>query len=191
MCRRMPWKTKSVYRPSSADKQAEIRKYRDIYHAGGSLPGEASSGRAVYNRICAQCHTLFDSGGKVGPDLTGSNRRDLDYVLENIVDPNAVVPNEYRAVNIDTSDDRTLTGIIKHQDDNSVTLATANETITLPRKEIKSLQQSELSMMPEGLLQPLSDQEVRDLIYYLSRPGQVPLAAGSATEPARAAAGSP
>jgi len=72
-----------------------------------------------------------------------------------------------------------------------VTLATANETITLPRKEIKSLQQSELSMMPEGLLQPLSDQEVRDLIYYLSRPGQVPLAAGSSTEPTRAATGSP
>src|SRR5207253_4192856 len=159
-----------VYRSSNPDKQADIRRYKNIYHAGGSLPGEASSGRAVYNRICSQCHTLFDSGGKVGPDLTGSNRRDLDYLLENIIDPNAVVPNEYRAVNVETTDDRSLTGIIKQQDEKSVTLGTANETITLGRKEIKSLQQSELSMMPEGLLQPLTDQEVRDLIYYLSRP---------------------
>ena len=176
-----------VYRASNADKQAEIRKYKSIYQAGGSLPGDASSGRAVYNRICAQCHTLFDSGGKVGPELTGSNRRDLDYILENILDPNAVIPNEYRAVNIETTDDRTLTGIIKQQDDKSVTLATANETLTIGRKEIKALQQSELSMMPEGLLQPLNDQEVRDLIYYLGRPGQVPLP----PEPTRASVGAP
>jgi len=67
--------------------------------------------------------------------------------------------------------------LIKQQDDKSITLATANETITLPRVEIKSMQQSDLSMMPEGLLQPLNDQEVRDLLYYLSRPGQVPLPA--------------
>jgi putative heme-binding domain-containing protein len=168
-----------VMRDPTEDKQAEIRKYRNIYHAGGSLPGDAPSGRAVFNRICAQCHTLFDSGGKVGPELTGSNRADLDYLLQNILDPNAVIPNEYRAVNVETADGRSLTGIIKQQDDRSVTLATANETLTLPRTEIKSLQQTELSMMPEGLLQPLTDQEVRDLLYYLSRPGQVPLPASA------------
>jgi putative membrane-bound dehydrogenase-like protein len=168
-----------VMRDTTEDKQAEIRKYRNIYHAGGSLPGDAPSGRAVFNRICAQCHTLFDSGGKVGPELTGSNRADLDYLLQNILDPNAVIPNEYRAVNVETADGRSLTGIIKQQDDRSVTLATANETLTLPRTEIKSLQQTELSMMPEGLLQPLTDQEVRDLLYYLSRPGQVPLPASA------------
>ncbi len=178
-------------REVAEDKQAEIQKYRNIYRAGGSLPGEASPGRAVFNRICAQCHTLFDAGGKVGPDLTGSNRSDLDYVLQNILDPNAVIPNEYRAVNVETTDGRSLSGIIRQQDDRSVTLATANETLTLPRAEIKSLQQTELSMMPEGLLQPLTDQEVRDLLYYLSRPGQVPLpaTAEASAGPARPAPG--
>jgi putative membrane-bound dehydrogenase-like protein len=170
-----------LYREPTADKKSEIQKYRRIYQAGGSLPGNASPGRAIYNRICAQCHTLFDSGGKVGPDLTGSNRADLDYILQNIIDPNAVVPNEYRAVNIETRDARNLTGIIRQQDDKSVTLVTANETVTLPRAEIKTMQQGDLSMMPEGLLQPLSDEEVRDLLYYLSRPGQVPLPASSET----------
>ena len=102
-----------------------------------------------------------------------------------------MIPNEYRAVNVETADDRSLTGIIKQQDDRSVTLATANETLTLPRTEIKSLHQTELSMMPEGLLQPLSDQEVRDLLYYLSRPGQVPLPATAEgpSDPARPADG--
>ena len=72
-------------------------------------------------------------------------------------------------------DGRSITGLVKQQDDKSVILITQNETLTLPRNEIQSLQQSELSMMPEGLLAPLTDQEARDLLYYLSRPGQVPL----------------
>ena len=56
----------------------------------------------------------------------------------------------------------------------AVTVLTANETLVIPRNEIKSLQGSDISMMPEGLLANLGDQEVRDLIYYLSRPAQVP-----------------
>ena len=166
-------------RESSADKQQEIERYKRIYRAGGSQPGDGSRGRVVFERVCAQCHTLFDAGGKVGPDLTGSNRGDLDYILQNMVDPNAIIPNDYRASTIETKDGRSITGIVKQQDDKSVTLATQNETLVLSRNEITSLQQSDLSMMPEGLLVPLTDQEVRDLIYYLGRPGQVPLPAGS------------
>ncbi|MBA4148145.1 MAG: c-type cytochrome [Verrucomicrobia bacterium] len=162
-------------REASADKQKEIAKFRQIFRAGGSQPGDASRGRAVYDRACAQCHILFDVGGTVGPDLTGSSRGDLEYILENMVDPNAVIPNDYRTSTIDTKDDRVITGIVKKQDDKSVTIVTANETLVIPRDEIASIHQSELSMMPEGLLDPLNDQEVRDLIYYLRQPGQVPL----------------
>src|SRR5437588_1122694 len=81
-------------REVSADKKAEMEKYRRIYSAGGSQPGNASPGRVVFNKVCAQCHTLFDSGGKVGPDITGANRSDLNYLLENILDPHAGIPNE-------------------------------------------------------------------------------------------------
>ena len=164
---------------SSADKLKQVEKYGKIYRAGGSQPGDARQGRAVFTRICQQCHTLFDTGGKVGPDLTGSNRGDLDYILQNMVDPNAVIPNDYRASTLETKDDRVITGIVQAQDDNSVTIITANETVTVPRNEIRSLKQNELSMMPEGLLDALNEQEVRDLIYYLSRPGQVPLPASA------------
>jgi len=168
-------KVYGVIRESSADKQKEIERYKRIYRAGGSQPGDAPRGRAVFARVCQQCHTLFEVGGKVGPDLTGSNRADLDYILQNIIDPNAVIPNDYRASTAEMKDGRSITGLVKQQDDKSVTLITQNETLTLPRNEIQSLQQSELSMMPEGLLAPLADQEARDLLYYLSRPGQVPL----------------
>lgn len=177
-----------VVRDSSSDMKAAIAKYKHIYQAGGSQPGDASRGRAVFARTCQQCHTLFDTGGHVGPDLTGSARADLDYILLNVIDPNAVIPNDYRASNIETKDGRSITGIVTKQDEKSITVVTPNEVLVIPRSEIESLQQSALSMMPEGLLQSLTDQEVRDLIYYLGRPGQVPMpSVGAAAEPAKAA----
>jgi putative membrane-bound dehydrogenase-like protein len=164
-------------RESSADKKAEIAKVRDIFHGGGSQPGDAWRGRTVFTKICAQCHSLFGTGGKVGPDLTGSNRGDLEYILENMVDPNAVIPNDYLSWNIETKDDRSLTAILKEQTEHAVTVVTANETLTIPRNEIASLKQGTLSMMPEGLLTPLADQEIRDLIIYLRQAVQVPMVA--------------
>ena len=170
-------KVYGTFRESSADKQQAIAKFKQVYFAGGSTPGDASRGRVVYDRICAQCHTLFGVGGKVGPDLTGSARADLDYILQNMVDPNAVIPNEYRTSTIEMKDDRLITGVVKSQDNNALTVATANDTLVLPRKDIASVTQGELSMMPEGLLDTLQDQEVRDLIYYLRQPAQASLPA--------------
>jgi putative heme-binding domain-containing protein len=167
------------FREASADKKQEIEKYRQIYRAGGSQPGDAIHGRAVYARTCQQCHVLFDVGGTVGPDITGSARADLNYILETVVDPNAVIPNDYRGTIVTTKDDRVITGVVKKDDQSGVTLATANETLTIPRGDIESVQVSQISMMPDGLLAQLTDQEVRDLIYYLRQEGQVPLLATS------------
>jgi putative heme-binding domain-containing protein len=164
-----------VARESAEDKLKEIAKYKAMLQSPGIRPAEAFRGRSVFARTCQQCHTLFDVGGKVGPDLTGSNRNDLDYILQNMLDPNAVIPNDYRSSTLETKDDRVITGIVTKQDNTSVTIITANETLTIPRNEIQSLRQSEISMMPEGLLAPLSDDEVRDLIAYLRSSAQVPL----------------
>jgi putative membrane-bound dehydrogenase-like protein len=175
-------KVYGAVRETSADKKAEIEKYRRIYAAGYSQPGDGGRGRVLYNKVCAQCHVLFDAGGKVGPDITGANRSDLNYLLETILDPNAVIPNEYRTSEIETKDGRSLNGIVKVMGDKTVLFQTANELLTIPREDIASQRQTELSMMPEGLLTPLNDQEVRDLIYYVTRPGQVPLPAGNASK---------
>ncbi len=162
-------------RDTEADKLAEIAKYKRMIEI--EPPGDPFRGRAVFARVCQQCHTLFGEGGKVGPDITGSNRGDLDYILQNAIDPNAVIPNDYRTSNLETKDDRVITGIVTKQDENAVTIVTANETVLVPRSDIKSLQQGEISMMPEGLLQALSNGEVRDLVAYLKTPAQVPMAA--------------
>lgn len=168
-------------REVAADKAAEIERYKRLYWAGGSQPGDAIRGRAVYARICQQCHRLYDVGGVIGPDLTGSNRGDLDYLLQNILDPNAVIPNEYQASTVELKDGRVLTGIVKQRTAAALTLATADETLLLPLAEVDSVEQSPLSMMPEGLLEPLTEQDFRDLIYYLTRPGQAPMLATADT----------
>ena len=168
-----------VMKETSPDMKAEVERVKRLYGAGGSQPGDGPRGRVVFNHICAQCHHLFDSGGHVGPDITGANRADLDYLLQNILYPNAVIPNEYLASTVETKDERVLTGMIKSQDASGITLQTANDLVTLPRTEIRKIEATAISMMPEGLIANLTEQQTRDLLYYLSRPGQVPLPAGS------------
>ncbi len=164
-----------VMRETSTDMLREIERLKKQYRAGGSQPGDAPRGRVVFNRTCAPCHRLFDTGGDVGPDITGANRADLDYLLETIAFPNAVIPNEYRVSTVELKDGRIVTGIIKSQEATSLVIQTANERISLQRADVKRIELSENSMMPEGSLASISEQEMRDLIYYLGRPGQVPL----------------
>jgi putative heme-binding domain-containing protein len=162
-----------VSRDTEADKLKEIAAFKNLVQTKGY--GDPRGGRGVFSRTCQQCHTLFDTGGKVGPDITGSNRADLDYILQNVIDPNAIIPNDYRTSTLETKDDRVITGIVTRQDDNAVTIVIPNDTLVIARPDIKSLTQGEISMMPEGLLQALSQNEVRDLLAYLKSPQQVPM----------------
>jgi putative membrane-bound dehydrogenase-like protein len=134
-------------------------------------------GRSVFAKACQQCHVLFGTGGTVGPELTGSNRGDLDYLLTNVYDPSALIGKDYLAHVVATKDGRVLTGIIRSEDKDAITLVTANETLTIPKPEVEDRKPSESSMMPEGLLATLSDHEVRSLVAYLASPSQVPMLA--------------
>jgi len=163
-------------RATPAEKLAQIAKYKKFVQAPGRRD-DPMHGRAIYARTCQQCHTLFGEGGKIGPDITGSNRADLDYILHNILDPNAEIPLDYKTSTVEMKDDRVITGIIKQQTEQVITIASANETLSLPRKDVASIRASELSMMPEGLVEQLSENDMRDLIAYLKSPAQVPMLA--------------
>ena len=134
---------------------------------------DLAEGRKLYSQTCAACHTMYGEGGKVGPDLTGSGRSDLHYVLENIVDPSAVVGAGYRMAVVTVKDGRVLNGIVTRQDVRAVTLREQTQETTIPRDEIETLRWSAVSMMPDGLLQTLSDDQVRNLVAYLMHPTQV------------------
>jgi putative heme-binding domain-containing protein len=162
-------------RDTPADRAGLIARYRYTLRVSPSFVPDPRLGRAVFARVCQQCHTLFGTGGTVGPDLTGSNRADLDYILSNVLDPSALIGNDYQAQVIATTDGRVLTGIIRAEDSNAVTLATANEVIVVPAREIEARRTSAQSMMPDGLWDGLSEREIRALLAYLASPAQVDL----------------
>src|SRR5207244_8574753 len=118
-----------------ADKARLMAQYRKMLTAAGPKP-DLSLGRAVYAKTCQQCHVLFGTGGKVGPDITGSNRANLDYLLENVLDPSAVIPKEYAATVIELKSGRIITGIVRQETEQALTVVTANETLTIARKDI-------------------------------------------------------
>ena len=154
-----------------------IAEYRETFARPAAEAPDVALGRALYAKTCQQCHTLFGTGSKVGPELTGSNRANLDYILSNLLDPSALIGKEYQATVIQTEDGRTLTGIVRSEDDDAVTLATANETVIVPKGEIDVRELSAKSMMPDDQLKPFTEHEVRSLVAYLASPAQTPLLA--------------
>src|SRR5205085_3987686 len=97
----------------------------------------AEIGRAVFAKTCQQCHTLFGTGGKVGPDITGSQRANLDYLLSNIIDPSAVMAKEYQPTVVRCADGRVVTGILKEETAAAISLATQNEVVVISKADIE------------------------------------------------------
>jgi len=162
-------------RESSADRVKLIADTKAMLATPAKFTPDLAQGRAIFNKTCAQCHTLFGEGGKLAPDLTGSNRANLDYLLENILDPSAVIPKEYAPTVIEMKDGRILMGMIRSDTPIALTVVTVNEVLTLPRKEVDTLTPTKVSLMPEDLIKQLSEPEVRALIGYLQSPVQVPI----------------
>jgi putative heme-binding domain-containing protein len=154
-----------------------MAQYRKMLTTATPAKPDLALGRAIYVKSCAQCHTLFGVGGKVGPELTGSNRANLDYLLENILDPSAVIPKEYAMTLLALKDGRVITGIIRSETKAAYIVVTANDALTVPRDDVEMLTPSNISMMPDDLLKPLSETEICGLIAYLQSPVQTPLLA--------------
>ena len=111
----------------------------------------------------------------IGPDLTGSNRADLEYLLANLLDPSAVVGRDYQTTIVVTDDGRSIAGIVVKETPTSVTLQTPTEQVTVPLDDIESRVLSPQSLMPENQLSQLAPTAARDLVAYLRHPLQVPL----------------
>ncbi len=119
----------------------------------------------------------------IGPELTGSNRRNQTYLLENIYDPSAVVGAGYVLQQILLADGRVVTGIISTQTPDRITLETTTGLIVLERKEVENIETSTGSMMPDGLLDQLCEDEIRNLFAFLATRQQVPMTAQPAAVP--------
>ncbi|MEQ1829585.1 MAG: family 16 glycoside hydrolase, partial [Pirellula sp.] len=174
-------KTWGTVRETPAEKAKMIEEYKALAQSKQNPKPDLSLGRAVYAKTCQQCHVLFSTGGKIGPELTGSNRTNLDYLLSNLLDPSGVMAKEYQPT-IVVAEGRTISGLIKAEDAKSITLQTANSVEIIPKNEIEERKLSEKSMMPDDQLRQFNRHEIRSLLAYLASDRQVPISAAKENE---------
>lgn len=161
-------------RAVASDRTALLAKYQQLCHPTAIAAADAARGRAVFENTCAACHTLYGEGGAVGPDLTGSNRANLDYILLNSVDPSYDVPDAYRTVIVLTVDGRVVNGVLAEEDATRIVLKTAEQPrVVIAKEDIEQRKVSPKSMMPDGQLDQMENQQIIDLIKYLRTTEQV------------------
>lgn len=131
-------------------------------------PGDPFAGKAVFAKLCAQCHKLYDQGAEVGPDITLNGRNDFEQLLSNVFDPNLVIGPGYQATTVATEDGRVLSGLVVEESDERLVLRIqGGETTEIPKSQLEERVTSNVSLMPEEVESQLSPQELADLFSYL------------------------
>jgi putative membrane-bound dehydrogenase-like protein len=150
---------------TTAAMQQRIERLSNVLRTGSGSP---YPGKKLFRVTCAKCHQLFGDGGQVGPDLTTYKRDDIANLLLNVVNPSAEIREGYETLLATTKDGRVVTGFLVDKDNQVVVLRGADaQTVTLRQDEIEELVPQRKSLMPEGLLDAMTDQQVRDLFAYL------------------------
>ena len=157
-------------RLSQDERRAAIDRWRATLTPEFLARADLVAGRGVWRQRCAVCHMLFGEGGGLGPDLTGSGRAEADYLIINVIHPNASVPDAWRLTQVVMGDGRVLSGAVAASDERTLTLRTLSGEIVIDREELEEIVVQKQSAMPEGLWNDLGDEEVRDLVAYLASP---------------------
>ena len=150
---------------SSAEMQSILGRVQEILAAGR---GDPYAGKTLYRESCGKCHLLYGEGGRIGPDLTSYQRKDQPRVLLNVINPSAEIREGFEAYNVVTVDGRVLSGFLFDQDNEIVVLRGVDgQNVSISREDIDVMERSPKSLMPEGLLGKLTDQQIRDLFAFL------------------------
>jgi putative heme-binding domain-containing protein len=130
--------------------------------------GDPYQGKVFFTAQCAKCHLMFNEGGRIGPDLTQYPRDDVERMLLHVVNPNAEIREGFETYTVLTNEGRVVSGFLYDQDKHVVVIRGADgQNITIARNTIEEMQKQPRSLMPEGLLDKSSDQEIRDLFAFL------------------------
>ncbi|WP_395743899.1 PVC-type heme-binding CxxCH protein [Prosthecobacter sp.] len=152
---------------SSEAAKASIAKFKKAYQSAPLWAFNARSGEETFKQVCAVCHAMGGVGGKLGPDLAGSWRNGLDYFLENIIDPNAVVGDNFQLHVLTKKDGSVISGVIEQETNTAITARTVTESVIISKADLKDRQKMPVSLMPPGLLESLPERKALELLKYL------------------------
>lgn len=148
--------------------QQSYLQYKALLANTGVDQIDMDQGQKLYDRVCGSCHVLFGQGGNIGPDITGSNRTNLDYLLSNILEPSAEIQDDYLMTIVSTHDGMTVVGnILSESNDQLVLRVVGQNDITIDKASIRNSETTTQSLMPIGLLNNLTDHEKQQLLGYL------------------------
>ena len=151
-----------------ATEERAYARYRGVLNDKAMATANPVSGRVVFERACGSCHKMYGEGGTFGPDLTGSNRANLDYLLSNVINPSSDVPDAYRMVVVTLRDGRIHTGTVAAENDRQLTLrVVGGEPVVIAKADVQAREVATTSMMPPGLFDALEEREVIDLVAFL------------------------
>ena len=144
------------------------KKYKNLLTDKTVAEANPNQGKLVFQKTCAPCHKMYGEGGIIGPELTGSNRANLDYLLGNILDPSGEIQDDYKMVVVTTRDGRTYVGNIAKETERQLTLRiVGQDAVVVNKSDIQTRETTPVSMMPSGLLETLSDREVTELMAFM------------------------
>lgn len=162
----------SIAGATTAEMEADIDRYRSVIAAA---IGNPRVGKKLFTTHCGTCHQLFGEGGQAGPDLTSYQRQDVRGMVAHIVNPSLEIREGFENYLLLTDDGRAINGLMADSDRQVVVIRdAAGQTRTIAREEILEMAAVPQSLMPQGLLKPLNDQQIRDLFAYLRSPQPVP-----------------
>ena len=145
--------------------QAEVERLSNLLNL---QRGDVYEGQKLFGESCGKCHKLFIDGGDIGPDLTSYKRDDIPNMVLNVINPNAEIREGFENYVVITDDGQVITGLMVERDAKIVVLRTADgHTQTIQRESIEESRVLGHSLMPEGLLQQFSDDQIADLFAYL------------------------
>lgn len=133
----------------------------------GDGSGNPKKGKPLFMKQCGQCHTLFGEGGQIGPDLTSFKRDNSERMLSNIVNPSLEIREGFENHVVVTNEGRVITGLLADKDQRvTIVRGVDGQNVVVSQSDIEETFISKTSLMPEGTLKGLTDQQVRDLFAY-------------------------
>jgi putative heme-binding domain-containing protein len=149
------------------EKKKESERIKAVLKTG---LGDADKGKIQFMARCAICHKLFGEGGQIGPELTGYDRSNADFWLDNLFMPSMEIREGFGAYIVKTKGGQILTGLMDAQDAKGIVIKDmANNKTALKQTDIESMTASPISLMPEGLTTGMSDADLKDFFAYLMK----------------------
>ena len=151
----------------SEELQLQIREQAAAWSGAPLWAYDGGNGKRSFQKLCAQCHLPTADGPAIAPRLEGTGAKGIEYLVENLINPDAVIGRDYQARVVVTTEGRVLTGLLQSETPESVTLRTLNSLETLKKSEIEELRVADQSFMPRDLLKGLNDRERIELLKYV------------------------